>query len=90
MPRERSFKDYVADRFYNELCDGIREFIKDNPRDLDLKLYRVQDIDDIELSDVRVVFVDVHDQPGTGISFDIAVDADIETIDCSVFGQIFF
>ena len=81
MPRERSFKDYVADRFYNELYDGIREFIKDNPRDLDLKLYRVQDIDDIELSDVRVVFVDVHDQPGTGISFDIAVDADIETIE---------
>lgn len=66
MPRERSFKDYVADWFYNELYDGIREFIKDNPWDLDLKLYRVQDIDDIELSDIRVVFVDVHDQPGTG------------------------
>lgn len=26
MPRERSFKDYVADRFYNELYDGIQEF----------------------------------------------------------------
>lgn len=25
--------------------------------------------------------MDVHDQPGTGISFDIAVDADIETIE---------
>lgn len=81
MPRERSFKDYVADRFYNELYDGVREFIKDNPRDLDLKLYRVQDIDDIELSDIRVAFVDVHDQPETGISFDVAVDADIETIE---------
>lgn len=65
--RERSFKEYVADRFYNELYDGIRELIKDNPRELDLKLFRVQDIDEIELYDIRVVFVDVHDQPGTGI-----------------------
>lgn len=81
MPRERSFKDYVADRFYNELYDGIQEFIKENPHNLDLNLYRVQDIDEIDLTDIRVVFVDVHDQPGTGISFDIAVDADIETIE---------
>lgn len=81
MPRERSFKDYVADRFYNELYDGIQEFIKENPHNLDLNLYKVQDIDEIELTDIRVVFVDVHDQPGTGISFDIAVDADIETIE---------
>ena len=81
MPRERSFKDYVADRFYNELYGGIQEFIKDHPRELELKLYRVRDIDEIELSDIRVVFVDVHDQLGTGISFDVAVDADIETIE---------
>ena len=65
MPLERSFKDYVADRFYNELYDGIRDFIKDDPQDLDLRLYRVQDVDDIDLSDIRVVFVDVHDLPGT-------------------------
>lgn len=52
-----------------------------NPHNLDLNLYRIQDIDEIELTDIRVVFVDVHDQPGTGISFDIAVDADIETIE---------
>lgn len=30
MPLERSFKDYVADKFYNELYDGI-QFIKENP-----------------------------------------------------------
>lgn len=70
MLRERSFRDYVAERFYNELYDGIREFIKDNLRDVDLKLYRVQDIDEIELSDIRVVYVDVHDQPRTSIFFD--------------------
>ena len=76
MSRDRSFKSYVADRFYNELYDGIQEFIKDNQHDLDLTLYRVRNIDEIELSDIQVVFVDVHDQPGTGISFDVAVDAD--------------
>ena len=77
MPRDRSFKSYVANRFYNELYDGIQEFIKGNPHDLDLTLYRVRNIDEIELSDIQVVFVDVHDQPGTGISFDVAVDAEI-------------
>lgn len=45
MPRERSFKNYIADRFYNELYDGIQAFIKDYHRDLDLTLYRVHDID---------------------------------------------
>lgn len=40
MPREHSFKDYVAKRFYNELYDGIREFIKDNPRDSSPKVQR--------------------------------------------------
>ena len=59
MPREPSFKDYVADRFYNELHDGIQ--IKENPHNLDLNLYRVQDINEIELTDIRVVFVDDHD-----------------------------
>lgn len=81
MPRERSFKSYIADRFYNELYGGIREFIKDHPRELDLRLYRVQDIDDIDLSDIRIIFVDVHDQPGSSISFEVAVDADIETVE---------
>ena len=81
MPQERSFINYIADRFYNELYDGIQEFIKDHPRDLYLTLYRVHDIDDIDLSDIRVVFVDVHDQPGTSMSFDVAVDSDIETIE---------
>lgn len=48
---------------------------------MDLKLYRVRDIDDIKLADIRVVFVDMHDQLETGISFGFAVDADIETVE---------
>ena len=81
MPQERSIKNYIANRFYNELYDGVQRFIKDNPNDLDLTLYRVRNIDDVELSDIRVIFVDVDDRPGTDISFDVAIDADIETIE---------
>lgn len=55
----RSFKDYVADRFENELFDAIQNYIGDNYKNLDLKLYRVRTIGCIELSDIEVKFVSV-------------------------------
>lgn len=58
MLRERSFKDSIAARVYNELYDGIQEFIKGNPHDLDLRLYWLQDIGNIELFYTKVMFVD--------------------------------
>lgn len=65
----RSFKDYVADRFYNEIFSAIQTYATDNCEDLDLRLYRVRNIGGIELSDVEVKFVSVND-----VSINIKVD----------------
>lgn len=42
MAGNRSFKDYVADRFYNEIFSVIQTYATDNCEDLDLRLYRVR------------------------------------------------
>ena len=74
----RSFKDYVADRFYNEIFSAIQTYATDNCEDLDLRLYRVQNIGGIELSDIEVKFVSVNDLPDMKIEFDVAVEAEFE------------
>ncbi|MEI3613531.1 hypothetical protein [Pseudogracilibacillus sp. SO30301A] len=78
MAGNRSFKEYVADRFYNEMFATIQSYISDNYDDLDLRLYRVRDIGGIELSDIEVKFVSVNDLPDMKIEFDIAVEAEFE------------
>ena len=78
MASNRSFKDYVAGRFYNELFAAIQSYTADNYDDLDLRLYRVQNIGGIELSDIEVKFVSVNDLPDMKIEFDVAVEAELE------------
>jgi transcriptional regulator with XRE-family HTH domain len=74
----RSFKDYVADRFYNEIFAAIQSYTTDNYDDLDLRLYRVRNIGGIELSDIEVKFVSVNDLPDMKIEFDVVVEAELE------------
>lgn len=78
MAGNRSFKDYVADRFYNEMFATLQSYISDNYDDLDLRLYRVRKIGGIELSDVEVKFVSVNDLTDMKIEFDVAVEAELE------------
>ena len=78
MSGNRSFKDYVADRFYNEIFAAIQSYTTDNYDDLDLKLYRVRNIGGIELSDIEVKFVSVNDLPGMKIEFDVVVETELE------------
>jgi transcriptional regulator with XRE-family HTH domain len=78
MAGNRSFRDYVADQFYNEIFAAIQGFTADNYDDLDLRLYRVQNIGSIELSDIEVKYVSVNDLPDMKIEFDVAVEAELE------------
>lgn len=78
MVSNRSFKNYVADRFYNELFAAIQSYTAENYEDLDLRLYRVQNIGGIELSDIEVKFVSINDLPDMKIEFDVAVEAELE------------
>jgi hypothetical protein len=78
MASNRSFKDYVADRFENELFTAIQSYTTENQDNLDLRLYKVRNIGGIELSDIEVKFVSVNDLPDMKIEFDVAVEAELE------------
>ena len=64
MAEHRSFTDYVRTRFDSNFWAVAEEYLKNNIDDLDLNLYRVHRIGEIELSDVKVECVWVHDLPG--------------------------
>lgn len=77
MAKSRSFKEYVTNRFYNEFYKAISAFIEENKDSLNLRLYKVRTIDNIELDDIDVKFVDICDQPKMAISFDVGIEAEI-------------
>ena len=74
----RSFKDYVADRFENEFFTAIQSYASENYDDLDLRLYKVRNIGGIELSDIDVKFVSVNDLPDMKVEFYVVVEAELE------------
>lgn len=74
----RSFRDYVADRFENELFIAIQSYITDNQENLNLRLYKVRNIGGIELSDIEVKYISVSDLPDMKIEFDVVVEAELE------------
>lgn len=74
----RSFR-LCGRRFYNEMFATVQSYISDNYDNLDLRLYRVQNIGGIELSDVEVKFVSVNDLPDMKIEFDVAIEAGFES-----------
>ncbi|MCF7605313.1 hypothetical protein [Bacillus subtilis] len=78
MAGNRSFKEYVAERFYNKMFAAIQDYTDENYDGLDLRLYRVQNIGGIELSDIEVKFVSVNDLPDMKIKFDIVIEAELE------------
>ncbi|AND85594.1 transcriptional regulator [Clostridium tyrobutyricum] len=78
MSGNRSFKEYVAERFYNEMFATVQSYTGDNYDDLDLRLYRIRNIGGIELSDIEIKYVSVNDLPDMKIEFDVAVEAEFE------------
>ena len=84
MTRQHSFTSYVADRFYNELFAAINDYVETNSDNHNLRLYQVNKICGIELSDVTVKFVSDNDLPGSEIEFEVAIDAefDVREADC--------
>jgi len=77
MAKDRSFTNYVADRFYNELFDAIKNFIRNDPGKLDLYLYKVKNMSHAWLNDIYVRAVSVNDCPEMRITFTVIVEADM-------------
>ena len=82
MPGSRSFKEYVSQRFDNEIFNAIASYVEEVGREdfdaLDLRLYKIHQVGDFELAETKVLHVDAYDLPGTKIGFDIRVEAQIE------------
>ncbi len=78
MAVNRSFTEYVKDRFYNELYLKVENYIEENIENLDLRLYKVRNIGGILLSDIEVKFVSISDLPNMRIEFDVAIEAELE------------
>ena len=73
MASVSSFRDVIANMYYNELFDELSEYIEDNPDKLESNSYRVQSPDEAALSDF-----DIPDSPGNSILFDVIVSAEVE------------
>lgn len=73
MSANRSFTEYVKSKFDNYFWNAAEAFLQDNLSSLDIELYRIHKVGEIEISDVKVEHVWVEDKPDMEISFDVAV-----------------
>jgi DNA-binding Xre family transcriptional regulator len=78
MTQNRSFKNYVTNRFYNELYDTVSSYLEHNHRDLDVSSHVVRTIDSAELLDIDIKSVLVDNLPGMKIAFDVLLEAEFE------------
>ncbi|AEO99788.1 MULTISPECIES: ImmA/IrrE family metallo-endopeptidase [Heyndrickxia] len=78
MASVSSFRDVIANMYYNELFDELSEYIEDNPDKLESNSYRVQSPDEAALSDFDIITIDITDSPGNSILFDVIISAEVE------------
>lgn len=78
MAGNRSFKNYISARFYNDFYSYIEEYIWRNQNSLDLNIQNVHKVGKVTLTDMEVKIASINDLPGMKIEFDVVVDAQIE------------
>ena len=78
MAQNRSFRDYITNRFYDELYAAIAGFLEDRADKLRFSSCWVRFLDSAELSDIEVKQVYVSNRPDMKIAFDVIVEAQIE------------
>ena len=79
MTRKCSFKEYITNRFYNDLFDEVSKYIvhSEDVLRLQLKSHSTVQFEELVLSNLDIKHVYIEDQPNMQISFDIVVDAEI-------------
>lgn len=78
MAGNRSFINYITDRFYNDFYSFLEKYIEDHKDNLDLDIYNVRDVGMISLTEIEVKMVSIDDLPGMEIKFDVIIEAEIE------------
>jgi len=77
MAAKRSFKEYISDRYYNELHKAVSDYLEANFRSLEFPDTIVRYVHTTELSEITVKIVYVDDMPDMKINFDVLIEAEI-------------
>ena len=70
---DRSFKEYIENRFYDQFFNAIKSFVIQNRHNIELRSHTVSSADYAELSDFTIKSVGIDDRDGMGIAFDVIV-----------------
>lgn len=77
MAHTRSIKEYISNRFYNELCAAAGDVIDRDWGSFGITCYKLNRPGKPEIEDVNVEHVWVNDEPGSAIQFDCAVSVSL-------------
>lgn len=78
MAADRSFTDYVKDKFFNTIYKAVEDFVEHNWERLDLDISNVHSVGEVSMPNMEIQFVLVGDLSELNIEFDVVVDAEIE------------
>ena len=78
MAGNRSFINYILDRFYNDFYSYLEKHIEENQDNLDLEIQNVHNVGEIILTDMEIKMASINDLPGMEIEFDVVIEAEIE------------
>ncbi|SKC58103.1 helix-turn-helix domain-containing protein [Maledivibacter halophilus] len=78
MVKNRSFINYISDRFYNDFYSYLEEHIEGNHDNLDLDIQNVHNVGEVILTDMEIKMASINDLPGMEIEFDVVIDAEIK------------
>ena len=74
---DRSFKEYIGSRFYDQFFNAIKSYVIPNRHNIELSSRTVSSADYAELSDFEIKSVGIDDRDGMGIAFDVLVEAEV-------------
>ena len=74
---DRSFKEYINNRFYDKFFAAVNSFMIPRRKSIDFSSRVVSDVDYAELSDVKVKCVWVDDREDMSIAFDVVIEAEV-------------
>ena len=74
---DRSFKEYIGSRFYDQFFTAIKSYVIQNQHNIELSSHTVSNADYAALSDFTIKTVGIDDRDGMGIAFDVIVEAEV-------------
>lgn len=78
MATGRSFAEFVKNKCYNGLYQAAENYVDSDWQSLNLYTRHVHRIGEVELVDVNIQRVYVHDLPGMRVGFDVGLELEIE------------